>query len=271
MRKLLNNPVIVIPLACFALLWLLHSYGLTQYLLKQFVGQTKRVDAIPFVQNIKANDASSKSEKAMGALVADRWLVSSWARTSIAKNEPFVAYGLQKRSKLPDTLKTEIEEEETVIVDKETFQAALVSKLGLDKEGFFVVFENVLNHPVRKRVGDLIYIEDSGPHMIPTFGIAEKKRSAGEVQLLVESMLKNSKLLGVGTDQAANPEKSHSENSISTAVIEFADGRTEIFKQGDLVLRDPHLGLDRVMKGAGEASATLVDRNGNEYTLKWAD
>jgi len=95
MRKLLNNPVIVIPLACFALLWLLHSYGLTQYLLKQFVGQTRRVDAPPFVQNNKAN-ASTKSEKAMGTLVADRWLISSWARTSIAKNEPFVANGLQK-------------------------------------------------------------------------------------------------------------------------------------------------------------------------------
>lgn len=264
MRKLLNNPVIVIPLACFALLWLLHSYGLTQYLLKQFVGQTKRVDAVPFVQNNKAN-ASTKSENAMGALVADRWLISSWARTSIAKNEPFVANGLQLKSELPDAL--EIEDEEMVIVDKETFDAALVSTLGLDQKGYFVVFENVLNQPIRKRVGDVIYLEGSGPLMIPTFGIAEARRTSEEIRVLAESMLANFSLLGVGAEEVADEESSFSENSMNIAFIQLADGKTGIFKQGDLVARDPHLGLDQVIKGVGEDTVVLVDQYANKYSL----
>lgn len=268
MRKLLNNPVIVIPLACFALLWLLHNYGLTQYLLKQFVGQTRRVDAAPFVQNNKAN-ASTKSEKAMGTLVADRWLISSWARTSIAKNEPFVANGLQKKSELPDTLEIEIEieDEEMVVVDKETFDAALVSTLGLDQKGYFVVFENVLNQPVRKRVGDVIYLEGSGPLMIPTFGIAEARRTSEEIRVLAESMLANFSLLGVGAEEVAEEESSFSENSMNIAFIQLADGKTGIFKQGDLVARDPHLGLDQVIKGVGEDTVVLVDQYANKYSL----
>jgi hypothetical protein len=268
MRKFLNNPAVVLPLACIALLWVGYSYGLTNHLLRNFGGQTTQ-ETTRTARKTGPLDSSTRSEKAMVNLIAERWLVSGWVRSTVAKNEPFVADSFQTKAELPAEIAApEIEEEKTVIVDRETFQAALVSKLGLDKEGFFVVFENVLNQPVRKRVGDLIYIEDSGPLVIPTFGIAEKKRSAEEIQVYVESIVKNFKLLGVGTEEAANAESSHSESSMNIAFIELTDGRTEIFKQGDLVLRDPHLGLDKVIKGIKEDSVVLVDQYSNEYSLK---
>jgi hypothetical protein len=155
-----------------------------------------------------------------------------------------------------------------VIVDKETFDAALVSTLGLDQKGYFVVFENVLNQPIRKRVGDVIYLEGSGPLMIPTFGIAEARRTSEEIRVLAESMLANFRLLGVGAEEVAEEESSFSENSMNIAFIQLADGRTGIFKQGDLVARDPHLGLDQVIKGVGEDTVVLVDQYANKYSLR---
>ena len=45
MRKYLNNPRIVIPLALFAVLWVCHSYGLLDQLLPDFSDQPQSLTA----------------------------------------------------------------------------------------------------------------------------------------------------------------------------------------------------------------------------------
>ncbi|MGB0335046.1 MAG: hypothetical protein ACPGGN_06805 [Opitutales bacterium] len=266
MRKLLNNPAVVLPLACIALLWVAHSYGLSDFLLKQFFGQSSRGNTLPFEQKNKSN-ASTKSEKAMETLIADRWLISAWARASVAKNEPFVANGLQSEVELPTITVPEIKDEEMVIVDKETFDAALVSTLGLDQEGYFVVFENVLNQPIRKRVGDVIYLQGSGPLMIPTFGIAETRRNPAEFKAQAASIIAGFKLLGVGTENVQDSGVASSQNTNNIAFIEDADGNMGIFKQGQLVHRNPNLGLDQIFKDADRDRVILIDPFGSEYEL----
>jgi hypothetical protein len=81
-------------------------------------------------------------------------------------------------------------------------------------------------------------------------------------------MLANFRLLGVGAEEVAEEESSFPENLMNIAFIQLADGRTGIFKQGDLVARDPHLGLDQVIKGVGEDTVVLVDQYANKYSLR---
>ena len=271
MRKLLNNPAVVLPLAIVALLWVAYSYGLMDRILNNFRGKTEAETVQPLAKPDPIGSAS-RTEKAMKNLTGDRWLIRSWVKSTIAKNEPFVANGLKTKPELPALeLEPETERKETVIVDKETFQAALVSRLGLDREGFFVVFENILNEPVRKRVGEVIYFEGSGPLVIPTLGIPERKRSAQAVQHLAKSTLASLTLLGVGTEGSEERGGASSEDSMAIAMIQLPDGQTEVFKQGDLVVRNPHLGLDQVIKDVGNGSVILVDQHGNEYPLESVD
>jgi hypothetical protein len=239
---------------------------LSDFLLKQFFGQASQGNTLPFEQKNKSN-ASTKSEKAMETLTADRWLISAWVRASVAKNEPFVANGLQSEVELPTITVPEIKDEEMVIVDKETFDAALVSTLGLDQEGYFVVFENVLNQPIRKRVGDVIYLQGSGPLMIPTFGIAETRRSPEEFKAQAASIIAGFKLLGVGTENVQDSGVASSQNTNNIAFIEDTKGNMGIFKQGQLVHRNPNLGLDQIFKDADRDRVILIDPFGSEYEL----
>ena len=266
MRKLLNNPAFVLPLACIALLWVAHSYGLSDFLLKQFFGQASRGNTLPFEQKNKSN-VSTKSEKAIVTLIADRWLISSWSRATLAKNEPFVANGLQSEFELPTIIVTEVKDEEMVIVDKETFDTALVSTLGLDQKGFFVVFENVLNQPIRKRVGDVIYLKEGGSLMIPTFGIAQKHLKLEQLRAIAREYVEGLKLLGVGTSNISGVDDVEEEDSRNIAIIQEASGVQKIFKQGDFVCRNPYLGLDQIGKSAEGDFIVLVDHFGTEYKL----
>ncbi|MGB0409851.1 MAG: hypothetical protein ACPGIC_07645 [Opitutales bacterium] len=268
MRKWLNNPVVVLPLALLALLWVAYSYGLFDYLLGRFVGQPKAQAAI--VTRLPEESASvSKGELAMKSLISEPWLITNWVRASVVKNEPFVANGFITDPELPMPIPVE-NAEEVVIIDQQTFEAALVSSLGLDRYGYFVTFENILNLPVRKRVGDEIYLKESGALIIPTFGIAETRRSPEQLRALAGAIVAELRLLGVGTDEANDDMADASDNSKNIAFIQGSRGQMGIFKQGQLVSRDPNLGLDKIFKGEGLDRVILVDQYANEYELKSA-
>lgn len=273
MRQHLNNPFVVIPLALIAFFWGAYSYGLFNWVSDKFLDDSGQV----YVQK-NLSDLPDKmnrlSVETMRALSRDSWLVSNWIRESLAKNEPFVAdYNFDKLP--PSIINIDVEEaEKTVILDQQSFEAAIATKLGLDGNGYFVEFENVLNLPVRKRVGDTIYLLESGALQIPTFGIAERSRPAEEQRLAIKSALSKMKLQGVGTQgeiSETSENKAGENNTKNTAFIQVEGAKMEIYKQGELVHRNPNLGLDKIIKGESFDQVTLVDADLNEYSLKSSD
>ncbi len=270
MRRHLNNPIVVIPLSLIAFFWGAYSYGLFDWVSAKFLDNSDQV----LVQTVSSSipDKTNRiSVETMRSLSRDPWLISNWIRESIAKNEPFVAdYNFDKI--LPFTNNIDVEEaEKTVILDQQSFDVAIATKLGLDGYGYFVEFENVLNLPVRKRVGDTIYLIESGALRIPTFGIAESSRTAEEQRKAIESALLKMKLQGVGTQEATSEtvENIASENNTKNiAFIQVEGSKMEIYKQGELVHRNPNLGLDKIVKGESFDQVILVDAVLNQYSLK---
>ena len=90
MRKYLNNPRIIIPLALLVMLWVCHSYGLLDQLLPDFSGQPQSLAASQVVVE-KEVLALTPSGRVMQGLVRDQWLLRNWRKSSVIKNEPFVA------------------------------------------------------------------------------------------------------------------------------------------------------------------------------------
>lgn len=274
MRRHLNNPWIIIPIATMAFAWVAQSYGLFAWVSSKFsdASVTASVEKEP---SYEYSESTNLSTITMRVLSRENWLRSNWIRENSFSGDPFVAnYDFGKKL-IPEFIDVdEVEVEETVIIDQQTFEAAIASKLGLDGDGFFVVFENVLNLPVRKRVGDTIYLLGNGALEIPTFGIAERFRTAEERLEAIELALSKMKLQGVGT-QASVPELGESpageNDSKNIAFIQVEGAEMEIYKQGELVHRDPSLGLDKIIKGESFDSVVLVDAVQNEYTLKTFD
>ena len=273
MRQHLNNPFVVLPLALVAFLWGAYSYGLVDWVSARFLDDSDQV----LVQK-KSSDLPDKmnrlSVEAMRALLRDSWLITNWIRESLAKNEPFVAdYNFDKLP--PSIINIDVEEaEKTVILDQQSFETAIATKLGLDGNGYFVEFENVLNLPVRKRVGDTIYLLESGALQIPTFGIAERSRTAEEQRKAIGSALLKMKLQGVGTQEATSEtveNKASENNTKNIAFVQVEGSNMEIYKQGELVHRNPNLGLDKIIKGESFDQVILVDADLNEYSLKTSD
>ena len=273
MRQHLNNPFVVIPLALIAFLWGAYSYGLVDWFSAKFLDNSDQV-LVQTDSSYPPDKINRLSIETMRVMLRDSWLISNWIRESLAKNEPFVAdYNFDKLP--PSIIQLDEEEvEKTVIVDQQSFEAAIATKLGLDGSGYFVEFENVLNLPVRKRVGDTIYLLESGALQIPTFGIADRSRTAEEQRQAIESALSKMKLQGVGTQGAISElgeNKASENNTKNTAFIQVEGAKMEIYRQGELVHRNPNLGLDKIIKGKSFDQVILVDADLNEYSLKSSD
>lgn len=269
MRAYLNNPKIVIPLTLVALFWGGYRYGFFDFLASKLFNRP--VVTSSSLEPVSPPDESDEgSALMMRRLMGDRWLTSNWIRESMIKNEPFVADYDFNRESIPKMTEMELSEEK-VVVDRETFEATITSDLGLDRDGFFAVFDNVLNMPVRKRVGDEIYLEDGRVVYIPTFGIAESPRTPEEQRVKVEAVLREMQLKGVS---AENPEAdgdgstSPGNSTQNSALIEVAGQTREFYRQGDLVYRNPSLGLDQIHEGADYDWVILVDAAKNEYELR---
>ncbi len=272
MRQLLNNPRVIIPLAMIAFACAAHSFGLFAWLFSKF-SDSSGATFIQTETSSESSESTNTSTITMRALSRNNWLTSNWSRDNLLSSDPFVAnYDFGKKI-IPDYIEVN-KVEETVIINQETFEAAIATKLGLDGDGFFVEFENVLNLPVRKRVGDTIYLVENGALKIPTFGIAESSRTAEEQRQAIESALSKMKLQGVGTQGATSEtveNKASENNTKNTAFIQVEGAKTEIYKQGELVHRNPNLGLDRIIKGKSFDQVILVDADLNEFSLKSSD
>jgi|GEM_PF-691202 len=178
MRKYLNNPRIVIPLALFVMLWVCHSYGLLDQLLPDFSNQPQSLAANQVVIEEEVL-ALTPSGRVMQGLLRDKWLLSNWTKSSAIKNEPFVANFSFAKNELPEGITGPIPMpevvEEVVLIDPFTLDQYIVEHLGLDEMGFFVRFGTI-----NKRQGDLLMTKSGMELVLGSIALAEERRSEAE-------------------------------------------------------------------------------------------
>ena len=140
MRKLLNNPRVVLPMAILALLWVLVSYGvITPFELDLF---NSRGSSTKQFSITRKNPEVSVSDRAVESLIKEQWLPRSWQRYSVIQHEPFVAdYIFEEVAEL-EPINVVGVEPENIPVPKTAEELAtyIVENLGLDEECFFVRF-----------------------------------------------------------------------------------------------------------------------------------
>ena len=195
MRKYLNNPRIVIPLALFVMLWVCHSYGLLDELLPNFSNQPQSLAATQAVVE-KEVLALTPSGRVMQGLVRDQWLLRSWSKSSAIKSEPFVAnFSFAKSELLEETSAPEAVEEvveEVVVIDPVTLDQYIVEHLGLDEMGFFVRFGSI-----NKRQGDLLMTKSGVELVLGSIALAEERRTVAEHDAIIVIVLSRMQLLAV--------------------------------------------------------------------------
>ena len=305
MRKYLNNPRIVIPLALFVMLWVCHSYGLLDQLLPNFSNQPQSLAATQVVVE-KEVVALTTSGRVMQGLVRDQWLLRSWSKSSAIKSEPFVANFSFSKNELPEGNSAPEVVEEVVVIDPVTLDQYIVEHLGLDEMGFFVRFGSI-----NKRQGDLLHTTDGRELVLGSIALAEERRTdaehaatvalhlsrmqlraviknalsevifdpsvAEDVALLTETELaelsvsKASKLEGTFREgdivTADSINRSDEDQTSASAVIYGGQFERQIYRLGEFVQKNPALGLAEVH----EDYVQLVDRYGKFYRLNLND
>ena len=195
MRKYLNNPRIVIPLALFVVLWVCHSYGLLDQLLPDFSDQPQSLAATQVAVE-KEVLALTPSGRVMRGLVRDQWLLRSWSKSSAIKSEPFVAnFSFAKSELLEEASAPEAVEEvveEVVVIDPVTLDQYIVEHLGLDEMGFFVRFGSI-----NKRQGDLLMTKSGVELVLGSIALAEERRTEAEHDAIIVIVISRMQLLAV--------------------------------------------------------------------------
>ena len=195
MRKHLNNPRIILPLALFVALWVCYSYGLLDQILPNFSNQPKSLAATQVVIE-KEVLALTPSGRVMRGLVRDQWLLRSWSKSSAIKSEPFVAnFSFAKSELLEETSAPEAVEEvveEVVVIDPVTLDQYIVEHLGLDEMGFFVRFGSI-----NKRQGDLLMTKSGVELVLGSIALAEERRTEAEHDAIIVIVLSRMQLLAV--------------------------------------------------------------------------
>jgi hypothetical protein len=191
MRKYLNNPRIVIPLALFVVLWVCHSYGLLDQLLPDFSDQPQSLAATQVAVEKEAL-ALTPSGRVMQGLVRDQWLLRSWSKSSAIKSEPFVANFSFAKSELLEETSAPEAVEEVVVIDPVTLDQYIVEHLGLDEMGFFVRFGSI-----NKRQGDLLMTKSGVELVLGSIALAEERRTEAEHDAIIVIVLSRMQLLAV--------------------------------------------------------------------------
>ena len=303
MRKYLNNPRIVIPLALFAMLWVCHSYGLLDQFLPDFSNQPQSFATTQVVIE-KETVALSPSGRVMQGLVRDQWLLRSWTKSSAIKSEPFVANFSFAKNELPEVISEPEVVEEVVVIDPVTLDQYIVEHLGLDEMGFFVRFGSI-----NKRHGDLLHTTDGRELVHGSIALAEERRTEAEhvetvalhlSQMQLQAVIKNAssevtlgpsvaegvaltnELTELSLKKASKPEGTFREGDTVTAdsinrfdenqirasaVISGGQSERQIYRLGEFVQINPALGLAEVH----EDHVQLVDRYGKFYRLNLKD
>ena len=195
MRKHLNNPRIILPLALFVALWVCYSYGLLDQILPNFSNQPKSLTATQVVIE-KEVLALTPSGRVMQGLVRDQWLLRNWRKSSAIKNEPFVANFSFAKNELPEgiTGPKPVPEvvEEVVVIDPVTLDQYIVEHLGLDEMGFFVRFGTI-----NKRQGDLLMTKSGVELVLGSIALAEERRTEAEHDAIIALVLSRMQLQAV--------------------------------------------------------------------------
>ena len=191
MRKYLNNPRIVIPLALFVVLWVCHSYGLLDQLLPDFSDQPQSLAATQVAVEKEAL-ALTPSGRVMQGLVRDQWLLRSWSKSSAIKSEPFVADFSFAKNELSEGIPAPEVVEEVVVIDPVTLDQYIVEHLGLDEMGFFVRFGSI-----NKRQGDLLMTKSGVELVLGSIALAEERRTEAEHDAIIVIVLSRMQLLAV--------------------------------------------------------------------------
>ncbi|MFL2832649.1 MAG: hypothetical protein ACJ0BK_03445 [Coraliomargaritaceae bacterium] len=195
MRKYLNNPRIVIPLALFVVLWVCHSYGLLDQLLPDFSDQPQSLAATQVAVE-KEVLALTPSGRVMRGLVRDQWLLRGWSNSSAINSEPFVANFSFAKNELPEGISAPevVEEvvEEAVVIDPFTLDQYIVDHLGLDEMGFFVRFG-----PINKRQGDLLMTKSGAELVLGSIALAEERRTEADHDATIALVLSRMQLRAV--------------------------------------------------------------------------
>ena len=238
MRKLLNNPRVVLPMAILALLWVLVSYGMiTPLELDLF---NSRGSSTKQFSITRKNPEVSVSDRAVESLIKEQWLPRSWQRYSVIQHEPFVAdYIFEEVAEL-EPINVVGVEPENIPVPKTAEELAtyIVENLGLDEDGFFVRFGS---H--RIRVGEML-----GSQMISQISVPGPREVAADSIQFYTSQLRL---------EATSTESSPKSAQISESY----------YLEGDLVSRSPVLALYRVFTGNVE----LIDREGRIWSIGLLD
>lgn len=272
MRQHLNNPRIVLPIALLASLWVSYSYGLFDSLVSKITNISDSTISTESNFEKEAMDMSA-SARIMQGLLRDQWLSRNWTKYSTLKNEPFVATYNFDKSGLPEiATDTEVEVEEVpetvVIIDFEKLESYIAEQLGLDEIGFFVRFENVFNLPVRKRPGDLLHSTDGRVLELGNIAIAETNRSDEEHAIAVQKKLAELQLNGsINTNidkKIIDKDSKKNTGREESAIIDGGIRPSGIYAQGELITKDPVIGLDE----AHDSYVILVDSRGSTYELK---
>jgi hypothetical protein len=252
MRKHLNNPRIILPLALFVVLWVCYSYGLLDQLLPNFSNQSKSV-AAPQVVIEKEVLALTPSGRVMQGLVREQWLLRNWTKSSAIKNEPFVANFSFTKNELPEGITAPEVVEEVVLIDPVTLDQYIVEHLGLDEMGFFVRFGSI-----NKRQGDLLNTTDGRELVLGSIALAEERRTEAEHAATILTHLSEMQLLAVmknaPTEEVISTIPSATEDTApmtslvaekTAAVVDLAapsdaalTGLPGTFREGDIIDAD---------------------------------
>lgn len=235
MRKYLNNPRIIIPLALLVMLWVCHSYGLLDQLLPDFSNQPQSLAATQVVVK-KEVIALTPSGRVMQGLVRDQWLLRNWRKSSAINNEPFVANFSFAKNELPEESSAPEVVEEVVVIDPGTLDQYIVEHLGLDEMGFFVRFGTI-----NKRQGDLLMTKSGVELVLGSIALAEAKRSKAEHAATISMHLSQMQLQAVMKNapiEVVSPVLSVPEDNglISPLVTDDTSTIVEIGASSDTVL-----------------------------------
>ena len=235
MRKYLNNPRIIIPLALLVMLWVCNSYGLLDQLLPDFSNQPQSLAASQVVVE-KEVIALTPSGRVMQGLVRDQWLLRNWRKSSAINNEPFVANFSFVKNELPEGSSAPEVVDEVVVIDPGTLDQYIVEHLGLDEMGFFVRFGTI-----NKRQGDLLMTKSGMELVLGSIALAEARRSKAEHAATISMHLSQMQLQAVMKNapiEVVSPVISVPEDNgpISPLVTDDTSSIVEIGASSDTVL-----------------------------------
>lgn len=285
MRKHLNNPMFVLPVAILVLVFLLYRIGvfdgieLSTYFDKQQSFMVSESKTVPVLE-IEASRIAK-------AFTKERWLPANWQQFANMKRELFVADYQLEDDLLPSidlAIKVDAETGE-VEIEKEELTSYIAENMGLDRTGFFVRFGII-----RKREGDDVKTKDGQALTLGKIAMPDQGQLNGSGNYLkVEDVVKELSLEATSPVERAEEampkalgeaipevyregdivkpelvERRPVRRDFASAVILGGVNPMDIYREGDLVSRVPAIGL----AGVTEAAVELIDRDGNIYELK---